>query len=112
MPDTKVIVRQKIRINYIIGQVYARDLANTICYCKNHYKLHFHLQFKNKKAFSRIITLSQNAQNLDSPPPCSHLINFGSTLLSHFSNVQNLTESPPPSSLPPPLTKAVNFVVL
>ena len=59
MPDTKVIVRQKIRINYTIGQVYAKNLASIIqCYCKNHYKLHFHLQFKNKKSFLQSHELS------------------------------------------------------
>ena len=109
MPALKVIVRQKIRINYIIGQVYAGNLASTIqCYCKNHYKLHFHLQFKNKKSFLRSHELSirgigsiqllhyhKMPQIWTHLPTCSHLINFGSTLLAPFLKCSKLNQIPP-----------------
>ena len=59
----------------------------------------------------RIITLSQNIQNMDPLPPCSQLFDFGNTL-TLLSNIQNLTSTPPPPP-PPPLTKPFfDFIVL
>ena len=128
MPDTKVIVRQKIRINYTIGQVYARNLASNIqCYCKNRYKIHFHLQFKNKKSFLqshqlriRSIGSIQLLHYHKTPkiwtplPPCSHLINFGSNLFAPFLQCSKLNQIPPITltTTSHKSSKFCNFIVL
>ena len=64
--------------------------------------------------YSVIITLSQNAQNLDRPlSPYSQLFNCGSPLPPLERSNLNLSPSPPPPPpSPPPLTTTVHFVNL
>ena len=41
------------KLSYTIPQVYARSFVSIIqCYCTDHYKLHFHLNFEMKTTFS------------------------------------------------------------
>ena len=55
-----------------------------------------------------IIVFSQNDQNLDPLPPCSHLFDFGNPLPSNVNFA--LTPQPPPTPTPYQNNKSSSFI--